>query len=157
MKILLVPIVALAFFTLYAVSPALAQTNTNPDFRASVQSIGAQTRAEISKAGDQGANVDRPLRLQADGDQALRRGELAIAAEDYGRAREAVSVLDRERSLAIAERSRASLDLDRAQREGDDIAWAAARVSDGNHAFNTGNYVTADMDYAEARADLIGG
>jgi hypothetical protein len=63
--------------------------------------------------------------LQAEGDQALRRGELALAAEDYGRGREALSVIDRERSLAVEERSRAALDLQRAQREGDDIVWAA--------------------------------
>jgi hypothetical protein len=93
--------------------------------------------------------------LQAEGDQALRHGKLALAAEDYGRAREALSVLDRERSLAVEERSRAALDLQRALREGNDIAWAAGKLSDGNRAFASGN-ITADLDYAEARADLIG-
>ena len=122
-----------------------------------MQSIGAQTRGEITRVGDHGANVGRALSLQAEGDQALQRGELALAAEDYGRAREALSVRDSQRSLAIEERSRAALDLRRAERDGDDIAWAAAKLSDGNHAFDTGNYVTADIDYAEARADLIGG
>jgi len=48
------------------------------------------------------------------------------------------------------------LDLQRAQREGDDIAWAAGKLSDGNRAFANGNYITADLDDAEARADLIG-
>jgi len=37
-----------------------------------------------------------------------------MAAEDYGRAREALNVLDHERSLAVEERSRAALDLQRA-------------------------------------------
>jgi hypothetical protein len=100
--------------------------------------------------------VGRALSLQAQGDQALRRGELALAAEDYGRAREALSVLDRERVLALEERSRAASDLRRAERDGDDITWAAAKLSEGNRAFDTANYVTADIDYAEARANLIG-
>jgi hypothetical protein len=157
MKTLFTPIVAFTFLILcIAPSAASAQVNSDQDFRAAVQAIGARTRAEITRISDLGVNVDRALRLQAEGDQALRRGELALAAEDYGRAREAVSVLDRERSLALEERSRVRLDLDRAQRHGDDIAWAAAKVSDGNRAFASGNYVTADIDYAEARADLIG-
>jgi hypothetical protein len=157
MKILLVPIAALTILTLCGVSPLLAQANNDLDMQAAVESIGARTRAEITQIGNRGANVGRALRLQADGDQALRRGELALAAEDYGRAREALNVLDRERLLAVAERSRAALDLRRAERDGDDIAWAAAKISDGNRALATGNYVTADMDYAAARADLLGG
>ena len=136
-------------------SIALVQANGDSDLRAAVQSIGAHTRAEITRVADHGANVGRALSLQAEGDQALRRGELALAAEDYGRGREALSVLDRKRSLAVEERSRAALDLQRAQREGDDIAWAAGKLSDGNRAFASGN-ITADLDYAEARADLIG-
>jgi hypothetical protein len=155
MKTMFVAIVAFTGLILFGVQSASAQT-PDADFQASVQSIGARTRSEITSVGDRGANVGRALSLQAEGDQALRRGELALAAEDYGRAREAVSVLDRERSLAITERSRAALDLREAGREGDDIAWAAAKLSDGNRAFDTGNYVTADIDYAEARADLIG-
>jgi len=156
MKTLFVPFVALTFLTLGSISSvALAQSSGDLNLRAAVQSIGSRTRAEITRVGDHGTNVGRALSLQAEGDQALRRGELALAAEDYGRAREALSVLDRERLLAVAERSRAAIDLQRAQRNGDDIAWAAAKVSDGNRAFATGNYITADIDYAEARADLI--
>jgi hypothetical protein len=158
MKTLFVPSVVLISLILgCASSVALAQANDNPDQRAAVESIGSRTRAEISRVGDSGANVSRALSLQAQGDEALRSDELALAAEDYGRAREALSVLDRERVLAVEERSCAGIDLQRAQREGDDIAWAAARISDGNRALADGNYVTADMDYAEARADLIGG
>jgi hypothetical protein len=73
-------------------------------------------------------------------------------------ARAAISISNRERSLSLAldERSRASLDLQRAERGGEDISWAAAKVSDGNRAFDSGNYVTAGLDYAVARADLIG-
>jgi len=157
MKTLFMPIAALTFLTLCgAFSTASAQINGDRDFRPAVQAIGARTRTEITRVSDRGANVGRALRLQAEGDQALRRGELVLAAEDYGRAREAVSVLDSERSLAVEERSRASLDFERAQRAGDDIAWAAVKLSDGNRAFASGNYVTADIDYAEARADLIG-
>jgi hypothetical protein len=148
--------VLLLFIVSAAFSFVSAQTDTDHAVQAAVQSIGAGTRAEITRVSDHGANVGRALRLQAEGDQALRRGELALAAEDYGRAREAVSVLDRERTLATEERSRARIDLDRAQRAGDDIAWAAARLSEGNRAFYDGNYVEADIDYAEARADLVG-
>jgi hypothetical protein len=137
-------------------STASAQTDSDHSLQASVQSIGAGTRAEITLVGNRGANVSRALRLQSDGDQALRRGELAVAAEDYGRAREALSVLDRERRSAIEERSRARLDLERAQKAGDDIAWAAEKISDGNHAFDNGNYVDADINYAEARTELAG-
>jgi hypothetical protein len=153
-KITFVPIVALMSVILCGGSSAFAQADV--DFRAAVQSIGARTRSEITRLSDKGANVGRALSLQAEGDQALRRGELALAAEDYGRAREALNVLDRERLLAVEERSRAALDLRRAERAGDDIAWAAAKVSEGNRAFATGNYVSADVDYAEARADLTG-
>jgi hypothetical protein len=156
MKTFFVAIAALTFLTLCGEQSALPQTNGDMDFRAGVQSIGARTRTEITRVGDRGANVGRALGLQAEGDQALRRGELALAAEDYGRAREAVSVLDRERLLAAEERSHAASDLQRAQRNGDDIAWAAAKLSDGNQAFATGNYLTAGIDYAEARTDLTG-
>jgi hypothetical protein len=137
-----------------AFSTASAQSDTDHALQASVQSIGANTRAEITRVGNHGANVSRALRLQSDGDQALRRGELAIAAEDYGRAREALSVLDRERKSAIEERSRARLELERAQKAGDDIGWAAEKISDANRAFDAGNYVDAEIDFAEARADL---
>jgi hypothetical protein len=149
-------IVLTVFLILCGGLSASAQGNDDLDLRATVQSIGARTRAEITRVGDRGANVGRALSLQAEGDEALRRGEVALAAEDYGRAREALSVLDRERSLALGERSRANIDLQRAERGGEDISWAAAKVSDGNRAFDSGNYVTAGMDYAEARADLIG-
>jgi hypothetical protein len=71
-------------------------------------------------------------------------------------ARAAISIRNRERSFALGERSRANIDLQRAERGGEDISWAAAKVSDGNRAFDSGNYVTAGMDYAEAHADLIG-
>src|SRR5437870_706269 len=154
LKNLFVPIAALMFLIPCTGFSAFGQADT--DFQAAVQSIGARTRSEIARVGDKGANVGRALTLQAEGDQALRRGELALAAEDYGRAREALNVLDRERLLAIDERSRAALDLRRAERSGDDIAWAATKVSEGNRAFTAGNYVSADIDYAEARADLTG-
>jgi hypothetical protein len=149
-------IVLTVFLILCGGLSASAQGDDDLDLRATVQSIGARNRAEITRVGDRGANVGRALSLQAEGDEALRRGEVALAAQDYGRAREALSVLDRERSLALGERSRANIDLQRAERGGEDISWAAAKVSDGNRAFDSGNYVTARMDYAEARADLIG-
>jgi hypothetical protein len=149
-------IVLTVFLILCGGLSASAQGDDDLDLRATVQSIGARSRAEITRVSDRGANVGRALSLQAEGDEALRRGEVALAAEDYGRAREALSVLDRERSLALGERSRANIDLQRAERGGEDISWAAAKVSDGNRAFDSGNYVTAGMDYAEARADLIG-
>jgi hypothetical protein len=53
---------------------------------AAVQSLGSKTRAEITRAGKSGADTDRALRFQMEGDQALRRNELAHAAEEYGRA-----------------------------------------------------------------------
>jgi hypothetical protein len=139
-----------------AFSMLWAQTDCTEDLRTDVQSIGARTRAEITRVSDRGANVDRALRFQADGDQALRRGELALAAQDYGRAQETASVLDRERVQALDARSRANLDLERAQRTGDDIAWAAAKMSNGNRALSDGDYVEAQLDFAEARADLVG-
>jgi hypothetical protein len=159
MKFAILPIIAAVVLTLggaFSIASAQSYDDQAPGFRAAVQAIGSRTRAEITRVGDRGANVDRALRLQAEGDQALRQGELAVAAEDYGRAREALSVLDRERALAVQGRSEANLDLERAQRDGDDIAWAAQKMSNGNRALATGNYVTADIDYAEARADLIG-
>lgn len=156
MKDYLLPFFLTVFLILCGGLSVLAQDNSDLDLRPTVQSIGARTRAEITRVGDRGANVGRALSLQAAGDEALRRGELALAAEDYGRAREAISVLDRERSVALDERSRANIDLQRAERAGEDISWAADKLSAGNRAFDSGNYVTAGMDFAEARADLIG-
>lgn len=156
MKDYLLPFFLTVFLILCGGLSVLAQDNSDLDLRPTVQSIGARTRAEITRVGDRGANVGRALSLQAAGDEALRRGELALAAEDHGRAREAISVLDRERSVALDERSRANIDLQRAERAGEDISWAADKLSAGNRAFDSGNYVTAGMDFAEARADLIG-
>jgi tetratricopeptide (TPR) repeat protein len=157
MKNLAQPLAAFAVVVLCVIASAgLAEPASDEDPSAAVQAIGARARAEITRVGNHGVNVDRALSWQAQGDQALRRGQLALAAEDYGRARESVSVLDRQRQLALTERSRAATDLERAQRHGDDIAWAAAKLSDGNRAFASGNYVTADIDYAEARTDLGG-
>jgi len=36
------------------------------------------------------------------------------------------------------------------------ISRAAEKLSGGNRAFASGNYITADLDDAEARADLMG-
>jgi hypothetical protein len=77
-------IVLTVFLILCGGLSASAQGDDDLDLRATVQSIGARSRAEITRVGDRGANVGRALSLQAEGDEALRRGEVALAAEDYG-------------------------------------------------------------------------
>jgi hypothetical protein len=140
-----------------AVPSAWAQMGCGQNMRAAVQEIGANVRAEIARVGDRGANMSRALHFQAEGDEALRNGDLAMAAQDYGRANEAASVLSVQRINALNERSLANIDLQRAQRNGDDTAWAAQRFSIGNQALSDGDYLHAALDYAEARADLVGG
>ncbi|MBV8774087.1 MAG: hypothetical protein JO166_17410 [Deltaproteobacteria bacterium] len=140
-----------------AVSSVRAQAPCGLDFSAAVQAIGANVRAEITRVGDRGANMNRALRFQAAGDEALRRGDLAMAAQDYGRAHEAASALDSQRVQALNERSLANIDLERAARNGGDTSWAAQKVSIGNQALNNGDYLRAALDFAEARADLVGG
>ena len=80
-----------------------------------------------------------------------------MAAQDYGRAHEAASALDSQRVQALNERSLANIDLERAARNGGDTSWAAQKVSIGNQALNNGDYLRAALDFAEARADLVGG
>ena len=120
------------------------------------QAIGAETRAEITRLSGHGADVDRPLRLQAEGDQALRDGEPVRAAEDYGRAREAITVLERERVRATNARAETHRDLSRAQRAGNvDLAQAESFNQKGDNAFNNGDYNDAQVYYAIARADAM--
>lgn len=120
------------------------------------QAIGSATRAEITRLSGHGADVDRPLRLQAEGDQALRNGDPVRAAEDYGRAREAISVLERERLRATDARAETHRDLSRAQRAGNvDMARAESFNQKADDAFNNGDYNDAQVYYAIARADAI--
>lgn len=120
------------------------------------QAIGAQTRAEITRLSSRGADVDRALKLQAEGDQALRDGYPVRAAEDYGRAREAVSVLERERIRAADVRAETHRDLERTRRNGNvDLAQAENFNQKGDDAFDRGDYTAAQVYYAIARADAV--
>jgi hypothetical protein len=120
------------------------------------QEIGARTRAEISRLSARGADVDRALKLQAEGDQELRDGDPVLAAEFYGRAREAVSVLEGERLRAADARAETHRDLEQAQRSGNvDLARAENFNQKGDDAFNRGDYTDAQVYYAIARAHAV--
>lgn len=119
-----------------------------------MQSLGSKTRAEIAKVSQRGADSDRALRFQDEGDQALRRGELARAAEEYGRVEEVVGTLNREHATAIDERARAEHELARAHRAGLPAARAEDEFEEGNKALNDGDYADAQIHYHQARTIL---
>jgi hypothetical protein len=115
---------------------------------------GSGARAEITRLGIRNADTARALKFQSDGDQALRDNDPVRAAEDYGRAEEAVSVLERERISARDARTKIDNELRRAQRDDGNVADAESYSRRGDQALETGNYHTAEVYYAEARAQL---
>src|SRR5438132_9011622 len=117
MKKLLSLTAVLTGFLISGVFPLWAQPSNDP-IEATVQSLGSRTRAEIAKVSQRGADTDRALRFQEEGDQALRRGELTRAAEEYGRAEEVVDTLNREHAIAVDERASAERELTKAHRAG---------------------------------------
>jgi hypothetical protein len=118
------------------------------------QSIAARTRTEISRLGVHNIDTDRALRMQSEGDRALRNNEPVRAAEYYGRAEEAAHVLDRESTTARDARDSTDRAISRAQRGGENVAQAESYKVRGDQALESGNYHTAEVYYAEARADL---
>jgi hypothetical protein len=153
MKKLLPLTVAMTGFLISGISPLWAQSASDP-VEAAVQSLGSKTRAEIAKVSQRGADSDRALRFQDEGDQALRRGELARAAEEYGRVEEVVDTLNREHATAIDERARAEHELARAHRAGLPAARAEDEFEEGNKALNDGDYADAQIHYHQARTIL---
>ena len=156
MKKFLLASAALAFMmTAAGVHGAAAQSAAaSDDGENAAQALGSRTRAEITRLSAHGADADRALRLQAEGDQALRRGDTVRAAEDYGRAEEAISVLDRERLHATNVRAQTHRELERTQRAGGvNMAQAESFNQKGDDAFDNGDYTDAEVYYAIARAD----
>jgi hypothetical protein len=150
----LIPLTAvLTGFLISGVLPLWAQPSSDP-IEATVQSLGSRTRAEIAKVSQRGADSDRALRFQEEGDQALRRGELIRAAEEYGRVEEIVDTLNREHTSAIKERARAEHELARARRAGLPAARAEDELEEGNKALSDGDYADAQIHYHEARTIL---
>jgi len=153
MKKLLTSILALFVALLVFDFPIRAQTASD-NFESAVQSLGSRTRSEIAKASEHGDDSDHALRLQEAGDRALRHGELARAAEEYGRAEEAIDSLDREQTAAVEERTRAERELAKARRSGVATARAEDELKEGNRYLDNGDYVDAQMHYHEARVNL---
>ena len=121
---------------------ALAQSAASDNLSgplSAAQSLGARTRAEITRLGIHNADTNRALALQRDGDQALRDRD-PVKAEDYGRAEEAVSMRDRERVSAREARSKTDAALQRAKSAGADVAAAERLGASGDQALATGNY-----------------
>jgi hypothetical protein len=118
------------------------------------QTLGMHTRAEIAHLGFHSPDIDRALRLQSEGDQALRRGDPVRAAREYGRAEEAVSVLERERRQANSARMLTHRQLERGQREGTNMLEAERFNQKGDYAFDNGDYTSSQAYYAMARAAL---
>jgi hypothetical protein len=83
----------------YAQSSAVSN-NESSAVVAKAQSLGARAQAEITCLGIHNTDTARGLKFQSDGDQVLRDNDPVRAAEDYGRAEEAVSVLERKRISA---------------------------------------------------------
>ncbi len=150
---LAVPVIGWETRGAYAQSPAVSN-NESSAVVAKAQSLGARARAEITRLGIHNADTARALKFQSDGDQALRDNDPVRAAEDYGRAEEAVSVLERERVSARDARAKTDDDLRRAKDQGIDVANAERYSTRGDQALETGNYHTAEVYYAEARAQL---
>jgi hypothetical protein len=145
----------LAFFVTFLVFDFPGQAQTAGDsIESTVQSLGSRTRAEIAKASERGADSDHALKFQEAGDQALRHGELTRAAEEYGRAAEAIETVDREQATAVQERTRAERELVKAHRSGLATARAEDELKEGNRYLENGEYVDAQMHFHEARVNL---
>ena len=153
MKRSLFLVTALSIF-LTAGSLSLRAQVASDSVESAVQVLGSKTRAEIAKVSQRGVDSDRALRFQEEGDQALRRGELTRAAEEYGRAEEVVDTLNREHAIAVDERASAERELTRAHRAGIPTARAEDELKEGNKALNDGAYIDAKIHYHEARATL---
>jgi hypothetical protein len=147
------PLIGSGAMSVYAQSSA-GSNHESSALVEKAQSLGARARAEITRLGIHNTDTARALKFQSDGDQALRDNDPVRASEDYGRAEEAVSVLDRERINARDARTKTDDELRRAQREGGNIADAENYSTRGDQALETGNYHTAEVYYAEARAQL---
>jgi hypothetical protein len=147
-------IVILAASLLVAAAGATWAQANGQDWQAAVQALGSRTRTMITSASDRGSDVDQALRFQSLGDEALRDGELVRAAEEYGRAEELLLVLEHERIEAKDDRYRTMRDIDHARREGFDVANADLAEQKGDRALDNGQFVDAEVYYAQARADV---
>lgn len=131
-----------------------AEESASADSETAVQSLGSKTRALITRASDHGGDVDVPLRYQSEGDGALRHGDLIRAAEEYGRAEQAVTALETQRVHAQKARTLAQKEMSRARHDGTDIAQAQMNYQKGDQSLDNGDFVNAELSYARARASL---
>src|SRR5262249_55069869 len=124
------------------------------NFEATVQSLSSGTRALITRESRPGVNTERSLRFQSRGDQAFRHGDLIRAAEEYGRAEEAATALDTERVHAESARSRTIREIKTARRKGTDVAEAETKDQHGDQVLVDGDFVKAELFFAEARGSV---
>lgn len=149
-----------SFSLLLCMQLAYAQSNDNSasasegDTYVAAQKLGAQTRAQIARLSVHNADVTRMLKLQSDGDSALRDGNSILAAERYGQVEEGVIVLNRERLQAAHARSAVRQQIEQAHRIGTTVATANTYEIRGDQAFDNGDYTEAQANYAMARADI---
>jgi hypothetical protein len=123
-----------------------------------LHSLASRSLAMISNASRRGVDTSEAMRFQTEGDAAMHRGDLVRAAEDYGRAEEAVRVSEIERSQALDARRIAGRALNRARVNGTyNLGPAEIDFQHGNEALSTGDFITAQLYYAEARASLAVG
>ena len=95
----LIPLTAvLTGFLISGVLPLWAQPSTDP-IEATVQSLGSRTRAEIAKVSQRGANSDRALRFQEEGDQALY--SLAVMIRSNGHTELTLKRPTRDRAIRL--------------------------------------------------------
>ncbi len=141
----------------YGYGPTYTYTYSSPA-NVTIHSLASRSLAAISRASRYGIDTAEAMHFQSEGDEALHRGDFVRAAEEYGRAEEAIRVLEIERSQALDARRVADHALDRARVNGTyNIGPAEIDFQHGNEALTTADYVTAQLYYAEARASLAVG
>lgn len=138
----------------YAQSTDNSASASEGDAYVAAQKLGAQTRAQIARLSIHNADDTRMLKLQTEGDSALREGNSILAAERYGQVEEGVIVLNRQRLQAANARSAVRQQIKHAQRLGTGVATANTYEIRGDQAFDNGDYSEAETNYAMARADI---
>ncbi len=158
MRFAITTLIISILFLAGGLSYARAEQYVSVNLDTTAHSLASRSIATISRASRYGIDTTRAMRYQAEGDEALHRGDLVRAAEEYGRAEEAIRVLEAERRQALDARRIARRELDRARRDGTyNLAPAEIDFQRGNEALANGDFVTAQLYYAEARASLAVG
>jgi hypothetical protein len=158
MKYAIATLIISVLFLAGAISYAQAEPYVSVNLDTTAHSLASRSISSISRASRYGIDTTRAMRYQAEGDEALHRGDVVRAAEEWGRAEEAIRVLEAERRQALDARRIAQREMDRARRNGTyNLTPAEIDFQRGNEALANGDFVTAQLYYAEARASIAVG